>query len=160
MARDLPVRRAHRLPGPCYARDHEGFSLTIAVAGREPVFEEIAFGRECLELLLPLCEATESLLYGYCFMPDHVHLVIGVGRRSLVDVIGEWKSLCFRARRRRGCALPFWQRSFWDHGIRGGERALRAAVLYVLINPVRAGLVNDWRDYPLVGSAVWRLEDL
>ena len=48
----------------------------------------------------------------------------------------------------------FWQPSFWDHFVRRDE-GLRAAVEYVLANPVRRGLAQDWRDYQFSGSLVF-----
>ncbi len=44
-----------------------------------------------------------------------------------------------------------WQRSFFDHALRD-EESLEAVARYIVSNPVRAGLVEDWRDYPFVGS--------
>jgi hypothetical protein len=34
-----------------------------------------------------------------------------------------------------------------------------AAVKYVIENPVRAGLVPSWQDYPFVGGALVRPKD-
>jgi REP element-mobilizing transposase RayT len=85
-------------------------------------------------------------------MPDHAHLLIGVGSGAdLCRLVGSWKSRCFLARRVAGNSTRFWQRSFYDHAIRGDEDLL-AAARYVLENPVRAGLVKDYREYPLTGS--------
>jgi hypothetical protein len=44
-----------------------------------------------------------------------------------------------------------WQVSFWDRFLRE-EESLAELVLYVLNNPVRQGLVKDWRTYPFSGS--------
>ena len=44
-----------------------------------------------------------------------------------------------------------WQVSFWDRFLRE-EESLEEVVLYVLNNPVRKGLVKEWRDYPYSGS--------
>jgi REP element-mobilizing transposase RayT len=41
----------------------------------------------------------------------------------------------------------FWQPQYHDHAIRKDED-LNEVVLYTLHNPVRAGLVKDFRDYP------------
>ena len=41
-------------------------------------------------------------------------------------------------------------------GKRLDERAVRLQSLYVLHNPVRAGIVTRWRDYPWAGSEVYR----
>jgi REP element-mobilizing transposase RayT len=40
-----------------------------------------------------------------------------------------------------------WQRSFYDHPLRKDEDLLKVAE-YIIYNPVRKGLVEDWRDYP------------
>ena len=58
-----------------------------------------------------------------------------------------------------GIQGTFWQTSFWDHFFRGDER-LDHVVEYVLNNPVRAGLVERWCDYPFSGSSVFELADV
>ncbi len=50
----------------------------------------------------------------------------------------------------------FWQRSFFDHALRQDED-MKRAVLYILGNPVRKGLVQHFHDYPLCGSFVFDL---
>jgi len=85
-------------------------------------------------------------------MPDHVHLLVGVGNRvPLPAFVGTWKSLCSHARRARGRSGRFWQRSFFDRALRDNE-PIEDTVLYILGNPVRKGLVATIRDYPLSGS--------
>jgi len=128
------------------------FSVTIGTSPRSPIFADVGLGLECIELLRLTCSTTGARAYAYCLMPDHVHLLIGVGaRQDLSTVVGGWKSRCYRAWRRRGCLEKFWQRSFYDHALRS-EEDLLAAARYVLENPARAGLVDDYRDYPLSGS--------
>ncbi|MFZ0294867.1 MAG: hypothetical protein WAL52_14765 [Candidatus Sulfotelmatobacter sp.] len=40
-----------------------------------------------------------------------------------------------------------WQAESFDHVLRSSE-SLDAKVIYLLENPVRAGLVKQWTDYP------------
>jgi REP element-mobilizing transposase RayT len=40
-----------------------------------------------------------------------------------------------------------WQRDFFEHRLRDNESFLER-LDYVLQNPVRAGLVADWEDWP------------
>jgi len=42
-----------------------------------------------------------------------------------------------------------WQPESFDHVLRSSE-SLDAKIEYVLSNPVRRGLVRNWRDYPWV----------
>jgi len=43
-----------------------------------------------------------------------------------------------------------WQRYFYDHVLRN-EEDLKNVALYVLENPVRKGMVENWQDYPYCG---------
>jgi putative transposase len=139
------VPSVYRAPG-------QVFSVTIATAARSPFFTDVAFGHECVSLLRAAREAGRFCLYAYCLMPDHVHLLVGIGPGSdLTAEIGRWKSLCTLARRRRGLADAMWQRSFYDHALRK-EEDVRVAARYILENPVRAGLVSRIEEYPLSGS--------
>lgn len=40
-----------------------------------------------------------------------------------------------------------WQKDFFDHIIRS-EESLETQVLYAVNNPVRAGMVQEWWQYP------------
>jgi REP element-mobilizing transposase RayT len=81
-------------------------------------------------------------------MPDHLHFVAGLNQGSLAQLMHSLKS--FTAKKinvflnRRG---SLWQRHYHDHAIRQDED-LNEVVLYTLYNPVRAGLVKDFHDYP------------
>ncbi len=93
-------------------------------------------------------------MYGYCVMPDHIHLVIGPAPTcDIVEFVGQYKNLVLRSAWRRGIVGSFWQKSFWDHFLRAEEQ-LEPLVEYVLNNPVRRGLVEDWRQYEYSGSLV------
>jgi len=45
-----------------------------------------------------------------------------------------------------GLTGAFWQSETYDHVVRPGE--LERIVSYVLENPVNAGLVEDWQQWP------------
>jgi hypothetical protein len=40
-----------------------------------------------------------------------------------------------------------WQAESFDHVLRSSE-SLDAKIAYILANPIRAGLVTKWEDYP------------
>jgi len=52
-----------------------------------------------------------------------------------------------------------WQRGFYDHVLRREEDIL-VHLRYIAENPVRRGLVDDWRDYGFTGSDVFDLRDV
>jgi putative transposase len=81
----------------------------------------------------------------YCFMPDHVHLLVTGGEgTSLVRFVQHFKQAT--GRRYRG----LWQRSFYDHILRD-EESVDDVIGYIWSNPLRAGLVSDAADYPFSG---------
>ena len=126
--------------------------MTIATAPRSPVFADVVFGRECVSELRALCSERDVRCFAYCLMPDHVHLLLGIGKTAdLMSMVGAWKSRCYLLRRRRGKRQKFWQRSFYDHALRRDEDLI-AASRYILANPLRAGLVAVPTEYPLSGS--------
>jgi len=88
-------------------------------------------------------------------MPDHVHLILTplIDERrketfSLIEIMRGIKGAAGRRinqQMRRDGAV--WQEESFDHVLRCSE-GLDAKVEYVLQNPVRRGLVADWREYP------------
>ncbi len=51
------------------------------------------------------------------------------------------------ANRLVGRSGAFWEHESYDHYVRD-EEELERIILYVLGNPVKAGLVADWRAWP------------
>jgi putative transposase len=150
--------RTRRLPLAAYAQPGSVCSLTIGVRDRRPVFADHDLAATAVEVLRTHSAKQEVLVYGYCVMPDHVHLVLGPSPRcDVVTFVGQFKNLVLRIAWTRGTQGSFWQSSFWDHFVRSDE-GLRAVVEYVLANPVRRGLATDWRDYPFAGSLVFEDE--
>jgi hypothetical protein len=131
------------------------FGVTVAAWPSRPVFDDVAFGRECVDLLAPALDRAGADLHAYCLISDHGCLILGVPRGDrLAPAVALWKSLCAQAWRRRG-GQSLWHRGYAER-LLPDERALRAAAAYVLGKPVRAGLVRDPADYPLCGPAAVR----
>jgi putative transposase len=76
-------------------------------------------------------------------MPDHLHLIVSFGRidTPIQTVVSKWKEWTAKSLSIR------WQRDFFEHRLRKDE-SFREKADYVLANPVRAGLVNRWNDWP------------
>lgn len=92
-------------------------------------------------------------LEAFCIMPNHVHLVStpldeGNGKyHSLSKIMHSLKRYtAYEANLILGRAGTFWQHENYDHFIRNAaefERILK----YVLYNPVKAGLVDNWTKW-------------
>ena len=146
--------RRPRLAPECYIGHRQAF-LTICVADRDI---DLTAGHTPTHLAFLMGETagrTGHLLHAWVIMPDHVH-VLAEGRSHTGD-IREWVRL-FKHRssmgyRRRTGRHPLWQRSFYDRILRSEEPRERVCQ-YILDNPQRKALCNDWRKWPWSGGHV------
>lgn len=84
----------------------------------------------------------------YCFMPDHIHMIIIVdGDKSIVSFVQAFKSKATIESYRFGFKGKIFQSRFFDRFIRTSQN-LENEIRYILENPVRKGLVEDYSRYP------------
>jgi putative transposase len=149
-----PRRRSCRLPLHLYAEEGRILLVTATTSPRAPVFADQRFAFSCRDLLLEIADESETDVFAYCLMPDHVHFVLGIGELPLPRLMQQWKSLSYKVWREHGGRASFWQRGYYETFLRD-TKAVREAVQYTLGNPVRSGLVSAVREYPLCGSVAW-----
>jgi putative transposase len=89
----------------------------------------------------------------FCVMPNHVHLVFtplrgeGGGHHALATITHSLKRHTARqAHRLLGGEGSFWQHESYDHVVHN-EAEMERIVAYVLNNPVKAELVDQWKDW-------------
>ncbi|MGA8868052.1 MAG: transposase [Candidatus Sulfotelmatobacter sp.] len=88
-------------------------------------------------------------------MPDHVHMIFtpwvdeeAMEVYSLAEIMDSIKGASpHKINKTLGRKGRVWQPESFDHVLRSLER-LDAKIGYLLENPVRAGLVAKWADYP------------
>jgi len=152
-----PRRKRIRLPLEAYAESGTVCSVTIALRNRRPVFAAVRAAATTIEVLREHARETGVPIYGYCVMPDHVHVVLGPSVDcDIVRFVGQFKNLAQRAVWKLGVQGKLWQVGFYDHFLRSDEQ-VEQVVEYVLDNPVRAGLVAARGEYPFSGSLVFDL---
>jgi putative transposase len=135
-----------RLPKEVYEIQSQIFSITICTHDRHPLFQNDTRAKIVLDSIGEgLADQTEQ--YAWCLMPDHLHLLVAPRQRNLADVLNAWKSYAANRLRREGLDGPCWQRGFCDHALRK-EEEIRKVADYIVNNPVRKGLVQNWQDYP------------
>ena len=82
-------------------------------------------------------------------MPDHVHWLVELRDGSLELSVHSLKSFSAKEiNKRLGWAGHIWQKGFHDHAIRD-EEDLSEISRYIVMNPIRAGLVRSCREYAL-----------
>jgi len=84
----------------------------------------------------------------FCIMANHIHLLINLlpGAPVLHKVLQDLKKYtAVQGNRLLGRTGRFWETESYDHIVRDGE--FDRILAYILNNPVKAGLVQDWEDW-------------
>ncbi len=124
------------------------FHVTHRGNQRKRVFRTDNDRRAYLGLLDRFAKQFGMLIWAYCLMGNHVHLVaVGKQRDSIPKAMGNTHRACSRSRNREtGVTGHRWANRFFSTPL--DEPHLWAAVRYVELNPVRARLVAEAADYP------------
>ncbi len=115
---------------------------------RQPVFFDEADYRLYRSLIASAARAAKAEVWAYCLMPNHVHLIV-----TPSDPDGLRKTFADAHRRYTGTINARFQ--WTGHLFQGrfgavamDEAHLWAAIRYVSLNPVAAGLVQRAEDWP------------
>jgi putative transposase len=151
--------RPHRLATLSY-QGLRRYSLTFCSHGRRSLFVEMDVVSEARTQILQSAARHAFAVAAYCFMPDHLHLLIEA-QRDDADMIAFAKDVKQRVAYRylRDHAGPVWQNGYYERILRDDEATLIVA-RYILENPIRKGLAREPREYAFSGSAVWTWEQL
>jgi putative transposase len=143
-------RKNNRLDLQLY-KGIRAYFVTICTKDQQSVFVDAKIISEQIKILNSCCEKSNFSVWTYCFMPDHLHLLlIGEENSDLVKFIRTYKQLSgYGYKKTTGKNL--WQKSFYDHILRKEEN-VPEVIKYILENPVRKGLVEYFADYPFSGS--------
>jgi len=138
--------RAVRHP-ECDYRGDELIHVTIRAFAGKP-FADADVARSACENVEFYCAKLGYELFGYCLMPDHLHVLLSPKNsgHSLAVWLDRYKSYTTHLFMKRTRQAHLWQRSAHDHICRDGETA-EVVLTYIVNNPVRAALVECWRDW-------------
>lgn len=121
--------------------------ITQRAAGKEPLFLEDSDYLDMLGLLKEVAGKHALQLYAFCLMPNHVHLLLspreGGLHGAMRALFAQYATRFNRKYERKGHLFggPYRQAVCLD------EAYLLAASLYIHLNPVKAGLVEDPAKY-------------
>jgi len=153
------IEKSHRLPREYY-KGSSFVSLTICIQDKVKFFDNIDIVNVFIEFLRETTEKFKCKIPVYCFMPDHLHIIM-TGIDEDVDLLKaaayfKQKTGFWLGKNKRGVS---WQKDFYDHVLKKKE-SLSIHVKYILDNPVRKGLVDNWMDHPFKGAIGYNLEDV
>jgi putative transposase len=129
--------------------------ITQRAAGKEPLFVEEADYLEMIRLLNETARRHALMLYAFCLMPNHLHLLLSLREGSLYDVMrnlfAQYAARFNRKYERKGHLFggPYRQSACLE------DAYLLGASLYIHLNPVRAGLVHDPGKYRWSSSRLY-----
>ena len=138
-----PVRKCMPHQIPSWVPEGSKYFITINCQHRG--MDQLCRNEISSELLhsIPVYEAARKWhVYACMIMPDHLHLIAAFSKTyGIRSVISSWKS--YQARHLN----IKWQYNYFEHRLRN-EAEFTEKMHYVLMNPVRKALVDDWRKWP------------
>ena len=165
-------RRSLRLRGFDY-RTPRPYHLTWGTVHRKAVLNNRGLVVSLIENLEAEANDAGMLVYAYCFMPEHVHLLLSPEGKSpegkspegkspegmssagvpsergkdVVQFVQAYKSKTTRLFWRMGNRGKLWQHGFYDHILRQEEN-IKQVARNIMDNHVRRGLVDGFLEYP------------
>jgi REP element-mobilizing transposase RayT len=138
----LPSRKKLPHQVPSWVPNGSRYFITINCAARGP--NALAHQRVAASLLESITvyeQLQKWYIHAMVIMPDHIHMIVTFSTQDIRLVIAPWKG--FQAKTHD----IDWQSDFFEHRLRN-DAEFTEKVNYVLMNPVRKGLVNDWQNWP------------
>jgi len=156
----MVVRKRLKITGPALA------FVTMTVTDWRPIFKDEAAAKAVLEQLQETAQHCKVSIVGYVLMPSHFHRLLGFPEiEHLSQIMQTFKSLS--SRRLKTLDLDpagkqlyvdgkfrLWKQRF-DDLIIVSEGQFRVKLAYIHNNPVKAGLVNDAKDWPYSSAGDW-----
>ena len=156
--------------------DGQIYLVTSVTLDRRPIFQDFNMGRILVKTMRQYAENGKGVSLAFVVMPDHFHWLLSLtGVCTLETFIGQVKGESAHymnqylvgvgsGREQADGSQPeaaptekrlgrVWQKGFHDRAVRR-EEDIQAVARYMVMNPVRAGIVKRIWDYPL-WDAVW-----
>ncbi len=133
------------------------YFITICTHNKEYVFINPDIVNWLVSDLKALSEKSGFAVWAYCVMPEHLHLLIeGIDdkadMRGFISLFKQKTGYEYKRRYRK----RLWQINYYEHILRRNEDTMEIAY-YIFNNPVRKGIVGDFREYPCLGSFIFEV---
>jgi putative transposase len=127
------------------------FAVTFNTKDRKPYFRDPRLAALLLSIIIRARLEMSFYVYGYCIMPDHVHLMVQPqGKAALPRIVRSIKGPMTVMFRRTRPGIVLWQRGYVDNIITT-EKEFESVLNYILFNPIKAGLSARDYEYPFSG---------
>lgn len=154
MPPNLPRKPSHKaLRKGRHSQAGQIYLVTFTTHDRVPLFTDYELAFLVARTVHQPQQWPHAQLLAWVLMPDHWHGLIALrGHESLGKAVSGLKGNITRVLHAT-IARPIWARAFHDRALRRDDD-LKAIARYIIMNPVRAGLVTSPRFYPY-WNAIW-----
>lgn len=126
----------------------QDYLLTTNTVGRRPLLNAPEAAKILLDSLCWFDQQGYLELDTAIVMPDHIHFIAKLKLSTLPNLMRKFKGYtAYKINSRLGLSGSVWQSGYHDHAIRKNEN-INDVRQYCLCNPVRAGIVENYQDYP------------
>lgn len=137
------------MPRPPREQEPGGlYHVTAKAVADQPLFLDCVDRRRFLDLLGAVRKTHSWRCYAYCLMTTHFHILIRIEKANLSDGMqrlnGDYGR---RFNGRHGSEGHRFHRRFCSVAVKD-DRHLLEASRYIILNPVRAGIVRDPGSWP------------
>ena len=131
------------------------YLVTTVTAHRTRIFGDWPIASATCRCLAEAVTWGDAQALCWVLMPDHWHGLVRLGDHdTLPTTVNRLKARMTKAVHATAPAIAkVWARAYHDHAVRR-EEGLRSVARYLILNPVRAGLVRRVGDYPYWDS-IW-----
>lgn len=135
--------------GPRILLDNVCYHIMVRGNQKRRVFKEGEDPREYLARLGKYKKRHGFRLYGFCFMPNHIHLLGEVGEKENLARFMHDLNRSYTAyfNRKYGKVGYLWQGRFKSKVVLKDEYLINC-INYLELNPVRGGMVRTPDEYP------------
>ncbi len=131
------------------------FHITARGNDRQRIFHVDGDFRRYLKAIGACQQKLHFTLYAYVLMPNHVHLLIQVGKHSVDRIMQRIQTsyTMYFHKKHQHSGHVFQGRYHWF--LIDKDSYLLELIRYIHLNPVRAGLKEDPKDYPWSSHAAY-----
>jgi REP element-mobilizing transposase RayT len=149
MNNKLPVRKRIHLKEFDYSGSGYIYFVTICTKNKVNHFSDSKIADIISNELDERVKMKEIILYCYCIMPDHLHLLLSLSenyRKKLQNWISAFKRFTVKIVKDKFGITDLWQVNFYERILRQ-EESIETVGNYIISNPVRKGIVDNWTEY-------------
>jgi putative transposase len=153
----ITIRLADTIPKKIYrreiqkasnARERRAFAERYLDMGLGKCWLKVPENAQTVIETITFYDRKDYRLIDWVIMPNHIHVVYESPKLPIGKIAGRWKSYSAMVINKRiGCTgESFWQRDFFDRYARDPIHLYNMSC-YAILNPVKAGLVDDPFDW-------------